>query len=490
MVDSFAGRQAVQIEVQYRGVAIQARQLRAPERRTGDRAERFVIGRIPGADGPDANPDPASGHHVLVQWSGRDFVINVRDDMTGEVQSQAGTVALSAWGTRHRVRDPDRVPSPPRPGCADGHGCEGCRLPVPEQGRIILRQGDLTFVISGTDGTERIGRPPLALKWSEQKYTALTAAALAVIMLVAWFISPEARALSMDRFSPDTRFIAFRIVPPEPPPPTGAGAGESAGGQPAAGQSGAAGKRRPRPRDLRLARPRQLARSDAERAAERLREINSAGILGAFRPDRAGSALGQLLEGGSALGLDPDEVLGALVQAPIGEAYGVGGLGVAGGTGAGGGGTGEGPLGDGRLRTIGVGGGPGDGPGHGRSIGRLASRRPSSTPQFIPGQPTVRGGLDKEIIRRVIRRHMNEIRFCYEQELPRQPDLAGRVAVNFTIVPSGVVAAAVVQSSTLGNPRAENCLLEAVRRWSFPQPAGGGLVIATYPFNFVTAGGP
>jgi len=120
-------------------------------------------------------------------------------------------------------------------------------------------------------------------------------------------------------------------------------------------------------------------------------------------------------------------------------------------------------------------------------FGRLQPRR-AIGPQVIVSNAQVRGSLDKEIIRRVVRRHLPEVRFCYEQELPRAPTLAGRVAVNFTIAASGKVAAAVVQSSTLGNARAESCVVSAVRRWEFPQPQGGGIVIATYPFNFVLAG--
>jgi TonB family protein len=60
--------------------------------------------------------------------------------------------------------------------------------------------------------------------------------------------------------------------------------------------------------------------------------------------------------------------------------------------------------------------------------------------------------------------------------------------LNFTIASDGGVAAALLASSTLGHPRAERCLVEAVRRWTFPQPAGAGLVIATYPFTFTAAG--
>jgi len=97
-----------------------------------------------------------------------------------------------------------------------------------------------------------------------------------------------------------------------------------------------------------------------------------------------------------------------------------------------------------------------------------------------PAQP--RGSLDKEIIRRIIRRHINDVKWCYEQELVAKPLLAGRILVKFTIGASGDVIASELQHSTMGNPRVESCTVQAVRRWQFPKPLGAGSVIVSYPF--------
>ena len=104
-----------------------------------------------------------------------------------------------------------------------------------------------------------------------------------------------------------------------------------------------------------------------------------------------------------------------------------------------------------------------------------------------PGMPT--GSLNKEIIRRIIRRHIDEVKACYEQELTKKPDLAGRIMVQFTIAASGQVIASVLQNSTMANARVENCTVQAVRRWEFPKPLGGGIVIVSYPFVLTPAGG-
>jgi TonB family protein len=175
----------------------------------------------------------------------------------------------------------------------------------------------------------------------------------------------------------------------------------------------------------------------------------------------------------TALGNDAQDVLGSLSGSQIGQAYGVGGLGLV-GSGSSGGGTGEHTIGGGTLGTVGKYG----------SDGKRAK-----APDVIPGQANVRGQLDKDLIGRIIRRHINEVRYCYEQELTKLPGLGGRIMVQFTIAASGQVIASVLQNSTVANARVENCVVQAVRRWEFPKPNGGGIVIVSYPFVLTPKGG-
>jgi TonB family protein len=95
---------------------------------------------------------------------------------------------------------------------------------------------------------------------------------------------------------------------------------------------------------------------------------------------------------------------------------------------------------------------------------------------------TAKGPIDKDIIRRIVRAHINEVRHCYNQGLVRDPNLAGRVEVQFTVGPTGKVPLAVVQQSSLEDKNVANCVTKAVRRWTFPKPHGGGHVMVTYPF--------
>jgi TonB family protein len=113
---------------------------------------------------------------------------------------------------------------------------------------------------------------------------------------------------------------------------------------------------------------------------------------------------------------------------------------------------------------------------------------PGASPA-VAGSSNLTGSLDKEIIRRIIRRHINEVKHCYEEELTSRPVLGGRILVRFTIGPSGQVTASELESSTMDNPSVEACTVAALRRWEFPKPLGGGNVVVTYPF-VLTPGNP
>jgi hypothetical protein len=102
--------------------------------------------------------------------------------------------------------------------------------------------------------------------------------------------------------------------------------------------------------------------------------------------------------------------------------------------------------------------------------------------------PAVMGSLDRDVIQRVIRRHLAQVRGCYERGLLAGPDLAGRAVVRFTVAADGRVVAASLDSSTLGDPTVEDCILGVFRRLLFPEPAGGGIVIVSYPLVFQSSG--
>jgi TonB family protein len=100
-----------------------------------------------------------------------------------------------------------------------------------------------------------------------------------------------------------------------------------------------------------------------------------------------------------------------------------------------------------------------------------------------------RGSLDKDLIRQVIREHLDEISYCQEREVRTSPNLYGTVAVKFIISPTGAVCASEVAQSTVDNAALELCVAARVRTWTFPKPTGEGSVMLTYPFSFEPSAG-
>lgn len=166
--------------------------------------------------------------------------------------------------------------------------------------------------------------------------------------------------------------------------------------------------------------------------------------------------------------------------------------------GAGPGASGDGLTGMG-ARDTGGGIGPGGGPGLGGGDGLPGLRAgPTGPIEFKSGKKPVdiicttceltAPGYDRDLILKVVRRHQNEIRFCYESQLNQEPSLAGKVTVEWTIGGSGAVASAQIAESGLQNDTVENCILQRVKRWRFPEPKGGEEVAVTFPWVFQVAG--
>ena len=212
-------------------------------------------------------------------------------------------------------------------------------------------------------------------------------------------------------------------------------------------------------------------------------------------PDRSRAAIRGMFSGGAAvalfegngLGGELKRAMGNMTGSVYGTARGFEGMGLR-DTGPGGGGDAR-SVGIGRLVTHGRGDGD---PKYG--IGTPLGPKDNTT---IPGrfdEPVVCGGealscgLDRELVRQVIHAHRSQIRFCYEDQLTRNPGLAGKVAVRFVIGAAGTVGSSEVAQSTVHSPGLEACVAGRVRSWTFPRPKTGGVVVVTYPFLFKPSG--
>lgn len=200
----------------------------------------------------------------------------------------------------------------------------------------------------------------------------------------------------------------------------------------------------------------------------------------------AGPATNDLLAAVDKLGSGPGsknaknsnyKLSGLIGKAPIANA-GLGTFGLGGG-GKGGGATlgaellrGKGGGGIGALGAGGVGKGK-----VGGTVTRATARSIAST----------QGTVDREAVARVINSNLHEVHGCYERALLKDPGLAGKVVLEWTIGANGRVVAAKTKSSTLRNASVESCILSKLKSWTFPSPKGG-VVIITYPFLFNSVG--
>lgn len=427
----------------------------------------------------------AWGDDVLVikhVRGGERFVIGEGDDVDWLVP------ASLLGATRHVLVEDGRVVLPPS-AVTTGAGDDVARFHV---GAFEVR-AIRTHAGKAAERGRELDRRPVA-------YVGATLA-LAGLMIVGFsLVPPKSAALSIDHLDARSRLAAIFLSPPEteteePIPEVGPSGPAGGEGQRHDGDEGAMGDpsetRTNRRYAVRGPRDNQNPTLARDRSPEAVQQV---GALGALR-SIAGTwnAPTSPYGAATAIGQDPMDALGALMGVEIGSSHGALGLGLH-GTGRGAGGDGRDTIGlDSLGDTLGHGGGATCDPGvtcqgYGRVGGLGGMGRAAQTPREMRVGPVeTNGGLSKEVIRRVVRRHHNEVKFCYEQALRARPDLEGRVTTRFMISPSGAVAASVVQSSTLGSGEAEQCITQAITRWSFPAPSDGGMVSVTYPFVFSSA---
>jgi hypothetical protein len=95
----------------------------------------------------------------------------------------------------------------------------------------------------------------------------------------------------------------------------------------------------------------------------------------------------------------------------------------------------------------------------------------------------VQGHLGSEVVQKVVRKGFAKLRYCYELALQKDPKAAGTIIVRFIIDTTGAVESAHFGGGTLTDDDTRKCMLDAVRKLTFPEP-DGGKVMVTYPFEF------
>lgn len=369
----------------------------------------------------------------------------------------------------------------------------GYMIPLPANAKARIDHGDIRFNVNLVNrGAVVAGRGEV--DWPFWGYFGGTATIATAFYMLMRSLPDNALALQLDDDEGEPRYAAYfhqaddkpEIQEAEPTPelvksdePAGGKAGARAAGP--EGKQGNPSSRNPSgayamrgPKD---AVP-SMARDFDPSAAAR-----NAGILGILASqDR--HFLASPTGGAFAVGNDDEDLWGNVVGLHAGEAYGTGGLGLV-GSGRGGGGNASNAIGVGAAGLMGHGTGTDGlhyGPGDGGGVTGFQDRK-NKIPEAQVGKGKVTGDIDKDLIRRIVRSHINEVRSCYNAGLTRNPNLDGRVTIQFSIVGNGKVASSVVQENTTTDKEVGNCIARAVKRWQFPRVGKGGTALVSYPFR-------
>ncbi|MCB9553182.1 MAG: AgmX/PglI C-terminal domain-containing protein, partial [Myxococcales bacterium] len=424
---------ALEVIVTFRGTVIDVRHL-AP-------GEQFTVG----ADGADLEtPHPALAPDTPHPLATFDPAGNARLDLCP--------------GLAAAVLVDGRVDPVERPG--------GLRLLPGHKARVALDELGLLFALVPAAAPLPRARVEL-LDRGSRRGVAIAAALHAALLAIAFSFPVVAETLRMDRF--ETRApVVFDASPVEDKPedifaitPRGETAGDASDG----------------PSQIAVPRP----RPDRETGGGDGGTVEDRKAIAKAAADELRTALGDALGEVDPLGAEAHAALGQMFGGDDGRAEafggtlrpGFGGPGVAPGAGGG-------PSVGVAMRTR----GRDTEPGYGRPEGKIPGRD-TKVPTVVVREPAeVIGGLGRDDIARVVRRHRDAIRFCYEKALQTKRGLEGKVTMRFVVGGNGAVLAAKAAESTIGSAEVEQCLARQIQTWVFPAVQGGGVVVVRYPFLF------
>lgn len=92
--------------------------------------------------------------------------------------------------------------------------------------------------------------------------------------------------------------------------------------------------------------------------------------------------------------------------------------------------------------------------------------------------------IDKEAVKRVIQRNRSAIKSCYDVELTRNPNLAGKIVLQWEIVNGGRVRNPKVKSSDVSGRTLASCIINRIRVLKFPDPGPNEIAQVAFPFVF------
>ena len=388
----------------------------------------------------------------LFGWNGDQPVCSIHKDWNAWLYN-GETVPLSAMQAQGKLNDAG----------------EWYEYALEEDSCLVVEAGGATFIASRIPHGKKIAGGGLA----ELDYPFISVLAVITLLFsfLTYYIINIHERVEVDMSGADELVAELLLEePPEPPeeeekPDANPDAGE---GAKAKKEEGKVGKKDAK---MKEAKGDKVEIDKKQKDKEIVDEFMSGLDFGANSESGALDGMGGI----ASLDADMQGGLGGVIGAK-GVQSGSGGLGSR-GSGLGGGGTADGIGG---LGTKGSGRGSS---GYGKGGGSVGKKRSGGSIKS-GGNPIILGALDKSLIDAVIKRNMSQIRYCYQRELTKNPDLKGKIIVKFVIAANGSVSKASIKSSSMGSKAVESCITGRFRRFKFPEPKGGGIVIVSYPFIF------
>ena len=93
-------------------------------------------------------------------------------------------------------------------------------------------------------------------------------------------------------------------------------------------------------------------------------------------------------------------------------------------------------------------------------------------------------GLPLELIQMVVEENEIQLRYCYEIQLLKSPNLEGAVNSAWKINAEGAVESVQLSSAIFDSTGLFSCLENKMKAWKFPKPKGGVSVLVNYPMRF------
>ncbi len=127
------------------------------------------------------------------------------------------------------------------------------------------------------------------------------------------------------------------------------------------------------------------------------------------------------------------------------------------------------------------------------TLGAMASKGSGEVRAVVHEPPkakiSIRGGMSREAVLKVVNAHLDEVRDCYERELLHNPGISGKILMEWLIQLDGSVRYAKTKFTNIGHSSdLHTCLQAQVVTWNFPRPKGGQEVLVTFPFLFESMG--